>query len=79
MTLSKGGRLEVDLTRAIEDDEWAELHDAVLEALPTLDRVVFLFPEGFDAGQHAPELDELFRALTARGVPTERRHDTDPP
>jgi hypothetical protein len=79
MTLSKGGRLEVDLTRAIEDDEWAELRGAILEALPILDRVVFLFPEGFDAGPHAPELDELFRTLTARGVATERRHDTDLP
>jgi hypothetical protein len=79
MTLSKGGRLEVDLTRAIEEEEWAELLDAILEALPILDRVVFLFPQGFDAGQHAPGLDELFRILDTRGVATERRHETDRP
>jgi hypothetical protein len=79
MTLSKSGRLEVDLTRAIEDEEWAGVHDAVLEALPILDRVVFLFPQGFDAGSHGQGLTDLLRALEARGVATERRHDGDRP
>jgi hypothetical protein len=74
MTLSRAGRLDVDLTRAIEDEEWPGLLDAILRAAPILDRVVFLFPSGFDAKSHARALSELLQALEARGITTERRH-----
>jgi hypothetical protein len=77
MTLSRAGRLDVDLTRTVEDHEWPGLHDAILEAAPILDRVVFLFPSGFDAGPHARALSDLLRTLEARGIATERRHAPD--
>jgi hypothetical protein len=79
MTLSKGGRLDVDLTRAIEGDEWPGLRDAILEALPTLVHVVFLFPPDFDAGSHAEALADMLSVLGAQGVTTERRHHGDRP
>jgi hypothetical protein len=74
MTLSRTGRLDVDLTRAVDDHEWPGLYDAILEAAPILDRVVFLFPLGFDAGPHAQVLSDLLRTLEAQGIATERRH-----
>jgi hypothetical protein len=77
MTLSRTGRLDVDLTRALEDHEWPGLQDAILEAAPIVDRVVFLFPAGFDAGPHAQALSELLRTLEARGIATGRRHAPD--
>jgi hypothetical protein len=63
----------------MQDHEWPGLHDAILEALPSLDRVVFLFPKGFDAGSHSQGLADLVRTLEAKGVAIERRHPGDGP
>jgi hypothetical protein len=66
--------LEVDLGPGVHGAEWEQLLDVVIAELAAVDRVTFLVPWGFKAGDQGEFLESLVRTLTVRGVDVERRH-----
>jgi hypothetical protein len=67
-------RLEVDLAGGVRGAEWEELLDDLVRRLNLIERVIFLLPRPFEAGDQVEHLDSLVQVLTARGVNVERRH-----
>jgi hypothetical protein len=71
--MSVDGRcLRVALGRGIRDEGWDRLMDGIVRQLSAVDRVTFLVPGGFEAGDQAGLLETLVGILTEQGVDVQR-------